>query len=238
LYIKKIREARGDSNLILLHHQGLGDAIVCNGMVNILSTKFDKIFLAINERYFDQINFLYSKNSKIEIFSISSDIDKNLLNFSEKNNVKILKVGFENRKKGPFNTQLYKQLRLNYKISFKNFYLPEDHEKSNLLESHLFKYYKIVDEFILVHKEADKINYPIELNSNISPIYVEKESDLFGNMFLYTNLIKKALEIHCVDSSFIHLVERIDTSAKLYYHTNRNSNIFLSKNWTEVNYGN
>ena len=97
MYIKKIREARGDSNLILLHHQGLGDAIVCNGMVNILSTKFDKIFLAINERYFDQINFLYSKNSKVEIFSISSDIDKNLLNFSEKN-VKILKVGFENRK--------------------------------------------------------------------------------------------------------------------------------------------
>ena len=60
----------------------------------------------------------------------------------------------------------------------------------------------------MVHSETDKINYKIKLNSNIRPIYVEKESDLFGNIFLYANLIKKAVEIHCVDSSFIHLVGR------------------------------
>ena len=238
MYIKKIHEARGDNQLILIHHQGLGDAIVCNGMVNNLSTKFDKLFLAINERYVDQINFLYSENSKIEIFPISQDNDKNLINFSKSNNAKILKVGFENRKKGPFNIQFYKQLKLNYKTSFQDFFLPDDDKKSNLLESHLFQYYKIKNDFILVHSETDKINYKIKLNSNIRPIYVEKESDLFGNIFLYANLIKKAVEIHCVDSSFIHLVERIDTSAKLHYHTNRNSNTFLTKDWLEVNYGN
>ena len=90
------------------------------------STKFDKLFLAINERYFDQINFLYSENSKIEIFPISQDNDKNLINFSKSNNVKILKVGFENRKKRSIQHTIYKQLRLNYKTSFQEFFLPDD----------------------------------------------------------------------------------------------------------------
>ena len=68
LYIKKIHEARGDNQLILIHHQGLGDAIVCNGMVNNLSTKFDKLFLAINERYVDQINFYIQRTQKLKYF--------------------------------------------------------------------------------------------------------------------------------------------------------------------------
>ena len=64
---------------------------------------------------------------------------------------------------------------------------------------------------------------------------------LYKNIFLYRNLIENANEIHCIDSSFLHLVERVDTSAKLYYHNVKNldtkgANMKLIKNWEIIDY--
>jgi len=238
MFIKKIKQIKKDTQLIVLHHLGLGDSIICNGMVNYLSKKLEKVFLVVNERYFDQINYLYLNNSKIELLPVKDHLDKKILDFSKQKNLKILKVGFENRKKGPFNLQLYKQLGLNYKISFQNFQFPLDDHKSNELKKHLFKYYKIQDDFILVHSETDHYNFDLEIKSQHGAIHVEKNSDLFNNIFLYSHLIQEAKEIHCVDSSFIHFVERVNTNSILYYHKNRKSNTYLTKDWQEVNYGN
>ena len=55
-------------------------------------------------------------------------------------------------------------------------------------------------------------------------------------MFFYEQIIKEAAEIHCINGSFLHLVERIDTKAKLYYHHLRKNNMYLSKKWKWVTY--
>lgn len=54
-----------------------------------------------------------------------------------------------------------------------------------------------------------------------------------GSILRYVELLKGATEIHCIDSSFFHLVESIETKAKLFYHTTRpRSTKFNSiKNW-------
>lgn len=233
---KKLSKLKKEKEIVLFHHLGLGDSIVCNGMVNYISHQFNRVYLVVHERYFDQIKFLYSNNEKIGLVSVSSDNDKKLFDFTKKNNLKILKVGFEYRKRGPFNIMLYKQLNLDFKISFKYFNPPSDEEKSEKLEIHLKKYYSIKEDFILVHDQSDDTNYDLKINSNIGLIKIEKDSDIFKNLFLYIPLIKKAKEIHCVDSSFIHLVEHVETNSKLYYHTNRNSNINLTKDWIKINY--
>ena len=233
---KKLNKLKKEKEIILFHHLGLGDAIVCNGMVNYISQKFNKVHLVVHERYSGQMDFLYSNNTNVELIIVDSDDDKKLLEFSKKNNLKILKVGFEYRKNGPFNIMLYKQLGLNHKISFEYFNPPNDDQKSKKLEKHLRKYYSIKDEFILVHDQSDEIRYELNINSNINSIKIEKESDIYKNIFLYIPLIKKAKEIHCVDSSFIHLVEHVETNSTLYYHTNRNSNINLEKDWIKVEY--
>ena len=69
-------------------------------------------------------------------------------------------------------------------------------------------------------------------------IYMSKDSDLFDNMFYYKTLILNAKQIHCINSSFLHLVERIKTDSHLYYHNVRNSNFKLSDKWNVVNYDN
>ena len=65
-----------------------------------------------------------------------------------------------------------------------------------------------------------------------------KKTDLFKNLFLYKDLIRDAKEIHCINSSFLHLVDRVDTNAKLYYHDVRGGIIKLKKKWKIIYYEN
>ena len=59
----------------------------------------------------------------------------------------------------------------------------------------------------------------LEIKSNLDKIYVEMETDIFKNLFFYKKVIEDSQEIHCIDSSFLHLVERVPTSARLYFHS-------------------
>ena len=72
--------------------------------------------------------------------------------------------------------------------------------------------------------------------NNQNRIFVTKNTDKFKNIFLYNDLIKNAKEIHCVNSSFLHLVERVDTSAKLFFHNIRGGRVFLKNNWKIIKY--
>ena len=58
-------------------HLGLGDHIVCNGLLNYFSESFDKIYLPVKSRDINNINYLYKDNQKIEVFKIehSSEVE-------------------------------------------------------------------------------------------------------------------------------------------------------------------
>ena len=50
-------------------------------------------------------------------------------------------------------------------------------------------------------------------------------------------VIENASEIHCVNSSFCHYVDRSKYEGPLYYHHVRGSKLELIKDWKVVNYG-
>ena len=58
--------------IVIHHHLGLGDIIICNGLVNYLSDKFEKIILPVYENYYEQVCFLYIENPKIEVVKIQN----------------------------------------------------------------------------------------------------------------------------------------------------------------------
>lgn len=49
-------------------HLGLGDHIVCNGLINHFSESFEKIYLPVKSRDLNNLNYLYRVNHKIQIF--------------------------------------------------------------------------------------------------------------------------------------------------------------------------
>ena len=107
---------------VLHHHLGLGDTIICNGLVNFLSTKYSKIYLPVKENLFNTVQFLYSENKNLSLFKISNDSrEEDIYEFALSKNVKILRVGYQNVKDQPFNLAFYKQLGLPYRYSQKYF---------------------------------------------------------------------------------------------------------------------
>jgi hypothetical protein len=49
---------------------------------------------------------------------------------------------------------------------------------------------------------------------------IEIKPSYTNNIFDYLKLIELSDEIHCIDSSFIHLIDSVKTNGKLFYHKN------------------
>jgi len=231
--IYSINEISSDE-ITLHHHLGLGDAIICNGIVNYLTKKSVKVNLPVLKNNYNQLSFLYSENKLVNLIPIE---DKNEI-YKTGNAKQILRVGYE-KNYGKFNKSFYTQLCLPYNHSFKYFCMPVNIEKEKNLKHHLFDFYGVDKDFILVHNTSSYGSVDLNLNNDLPAIFVEKKSDIFQNMFLYRALILEAKEIHCIDSSFLHLVERVETNAKLYFHKLKQENqtsekLELYKNWDVI----
>ena len=229
-----------EKTIIVHHHLGLGDNIICNGLINKLSESLDTIYLPVKSHYYEMIKFLYLDNNKIKFFQVTNNNSEHDVEvYAKKNNLRILRIGFEKVKKNPFNTWFYEQLDYPYDYSYDYFKLPDNGSKGEELEAHLCEYYSAnKDNYILVHNQSHENTYDLKNINSKDIIYMSKDSDLFDNMFYYKTLILNAKQIHCINSSFLHLVERIKTDSHLYYHNVRNSNFKLSDKWNVVNYDN
>ena len=238
--VYELNKIKKDS-FIVYTHQGLGDHIICNGLINYLTKKNVHIYMPVKSRDFKNISYLYSQNKYITLFEIQSDKEADDVKaYSKINKLQTLKVGFK-KNKPPFNLSFYKQLQIPYEISFENFFIPRDYQKEIELFNYLKNYHKVVDDYQLVHNQSSYGKADLKINPNLNSIYVDKNTDIFKNIFFYVKLIEDAKEIHCLDSSFLHLVERINTSANLYFHNlksneDKAAKIYLVKEWNQINY--
>ena len=101
------------------------------------------------------------------------------------------------------------------------------------------KHFNIKNDYTLIHNESSMGD--LDLDLDFKPIYIKKELDPYKNIFLYRDLIENAKEIHCIDSSFLHLVERLKTNSKLFFHNAKKigvkgEKVELLKDWNVVEY--
>lgn len=240
--IKYSLEDIQNESFLLNHHLGLGDHIICNGLANYLSESSKFIFMPVKKKYYEMVKFLFSENPKIQLFALNPNIDEvDQINFfAYKNDLEILRVGYE-KTSTPFSEGFYSQLGLDYSVSKTKFKLPFDSEKSLKLENHLKKIYNIYNDYDIFHLESTTGKYKLEnlkIESNHDAVFIEKDTDLFNNLFLYKNLIINAKSIHCIDSAVFHLVERLETSGDLYFHNFKNNleSLNFFKEWKIINY--
>ena len=236
--LKKIIKDR----FILYSHLGLGDQIILNGMVNHISENQRKVILLSKEKFKINMDYLYKNNKNVELLYFPENLnhldqsdpshEEFVLSFAKKNNLEVLKVGYEKVGKTPFYEAFYKQLNLDYKISYEKFNFSVDHLKEKDLYEKMSKVYGInYKNFNIIHRQHSSGNIEIRNIPNSNNLFVDKETDPFNNLFLYRDLILKAKEIHCINSSFAHFVDRVKTPADLYYHDVIGSRLRFSQNW-------
>lgn len=225
----------------IYHHLGLGDHIILNGLIRKLIKKDGIYFLFCKKHNVDSVEFMFNDIDNLHLISVNSDSDVHKFLSSNKIN-DVIKIGHENLEfikrfyNCTWDEAFYRQLNVDFKERWDSFFYNRDDEVEGKLYCELNP---DNEKFVLIHNSdstgTDRIDYT-KINPAYKKIFVIKSETIFD----YGKLIEDAEEIHCVDSSFKHIVDSIPTKGKLFYHKYYNAkngeseNHQYKKDWTIV----
>lgn len=197
------------------HHLGLGDHIVCNGLVREIYNKHASLNLYCKKQNLESVSFMYRDLPNLEITTVDSDEDVVM----EKN---LLRVGFEhayfykNSLNITWDESFYKQCNIDFHKRWSSFFFLRDED----LEKKLF--YKLNPDrepFSLIHSIGsdgfERVDKSL-IRKDLKQIEIKKNHT--GNIFDYSSLIESAQQVHCADSSFKHLIDSFSLKSQLFYH--------------------
>ena len=201
------------------HHLGLGDHIICNGMVRNFCKRYDNVVLFCYTHYLDNISYMYRDLENLEIFNF--DTEPEAVMFTENNRTvktNLVKPGFNNLDscldRMTFDEAFYHLAGLDFQVRFDDFYFERDLEKEeevcNTLNPDGEKYIFVLDDA--------KRGYTIDM-SKVTDEYKIITNDFRFRMFDFIKLLENAEEIHTMQTGFLDLVNSYKMDKpKIYRH--------------------
>jgi hypothetical protein len=190
----------------IYHHLGLGDHIICNGMVRHFCKKYDNIVVFCKDQYYENVSYMYRDLNNLEIFSFLDDqqvIDFINRNITVKNN--LIKPGFENLDscldRMTFDEAFYYLAGLDFQIRFDEFYFERDLEK----EEEVCKTLNPDGEKYIFVLDDPKRGYNIDMDK-VTNEYKVIRNDYQFKMFDYIKLLENAEEIHTMQTGFLDMI--------------------------------
>jgi len=217
------------TKLIVHHHLGIGDHFICNGLVNHLAEQHELVYLACKRRYEPTVACLYSEQPRVEVFGVD-DEDTDVAAFAARVGVPVVRVGFERCVPERFDRSFYEQLAIPFEYRYSKFRLPA-HVPG---EDDLFDLLAPTGAYAVIHQEKSYGPYRLRIATTLPR--VEIRNGRFENLLRYRKLLQRAAEIHCINSSVIHLASGISTQARCFYHDVRRLDFQLAPGWTTVSY--
>ena len=224
-------------NLYIHHHLGLGDHFDCNGMVRYIleKTPFEEVKVFCKDINFSLVKEMYEDNKNIEVISLKSNPDLY----------------------GKFDSNEYSQVKTiidenTVSVSSLSEILEygEKHDTVLLVVGHGF--YKSVKGKNCWEIFYDQVGIPYEIRKDyfyvksfeINKTYLSNdkllviENDVSENIFNFIGVIRKAQEVHCMESSFKTLVDIYCDQDKLFFHDFRGHPLGFqsNKNWKVISY--
>ena len=156
--------------LVIHHHLGLGDHIICNGLVNQIS--IHKNLLICKLQYYRNIKYLYKDNKSVKVIPLTNFMTRSIK--SEKKFSKLLSfflvaeinyIGFK-QEVGDYFDELYKQAGIDFQHRYTSFYVPDDSENMVTIPKSKFR---------LIHQESSLGHYSLNIESNdLINVFVSK----------------------------------------------------------------
>lgn len=188
------------------HHLGLGDHIICNGMVRYMQKKYIEVSVFSYHHNFDNVNLMYSDNENITVIPISSDSEVDV--YCMKNNIKsenIIKVGFSELSNYlpqiKFDEAFYKIAGVDFSERFESFFIPRNINREMEVYNELNPN---GEPFIFLHEDKTR-GFFLDRNK-IPSGYKIIENDIKYNIFDLLHLFENADEIHLMQSSIKDLI--------------------------------
>ena len=205
----------------IYHHLGLGDHIICNGLVRHFQEIHNDVSIFCKRHNLENVSYMYRDNNKINIIDVHDDNE--VLNYISKNNIDnndLITVGFGklglvNHNK--FDEGFYKTVNLPFEFRFSKFYFERDLNKEIEIMN---KLNPNNEKYIFVHGvDLNKVRNDLKIIQNPT------EYKIFDLM----SLIENSEEVHIMESSVKNLINSYTIkNSKLYYHQ-------YSRNYPEYN---
>lgn len=208
---------------VVLHHLGLGDQIMMNGLVRHFVEKGHKVKVVVKLFNKESVEFMYRDCQDVEfIYTDTTSIHDVRKALSGVNGtiLQLATYGMPDNMWEYLGSYLnwahlpYLQAKVNPMYMYTKFKLHRDLEREN----------KVYDEYvkgpyIFVHDQGSSNKEGIKgLRQDLQII---RPVDEVTNVFDYLKIIENAEEVHCINSSFAWLVELAGVAkGKRHFHTN------------------
>lgn len=219
---------------VILHHLGMGDHLICNGLIRKILQE-DSLILHYPLKFhnYDNVSVMLGDLSdRIRFIPVKDDGEmiKYASNFSETNKIRVgvFKSDWGSLS-GTFCEKFYKQLGIPYFERWNLFHFSEKFSvpiKNNTKES------------CFVHQDLSR---NLKIKNNYLPDSFYSPNHSLGSksqhtIFDYVQLLNEVEEIHCIDSSFACLIDHLPSlkAKKKFIHRyvrKNNENPIYKNNW-------
>jgi hypothetical protein len=201
-------------SLILDWHLGLGDAIICNGLVRVLAERNSQIVLPVYHHNHASVTAMFSDLPNVMYQPVNADT-----NFPGALSIGVHNPGF-GKGSGSFDQEMYRLAGVDFEHRWSSFKLPEAVKETQLEPPS--------EPYALIHQREGFLIR--ERPSKLKEVFVLPLTPCITD---WVKMIASADEIHCIDSAFVHLVESVPSKGKLFFHSYARPNYFQRrKNWT------
>lgn len=230
--------------LTILHHLGLGDAIMLNGMVRHFAEK-DDVCIFIQKQHEDSVRFMYRDLTNIKIKLLNSTDAQEMWSQVEGQILPLATYKLPNQHwdfatSGPLSEMvnwahsIYIQAGIPPKYMYSKFKVVRDRD-SEIKYEH--------GDYAFIH---DDVSRGMKIDTSHTNIYrvTRDRLDSNSNIFDYLTVIENASEVHCMDSCYAWMINmmEIGNPSKNFLHLNVKGNythrmvktVFGDDLWTHV----
>lgn len=211
------------ASTILLHHLGLGDHLICNGMVREYCKMRDEVVIFSLPRNYASVSFMFRDVPNLKIMSGDEAFallyifnNKFKREYDEVKNVGLPHLDIFDSE--PMEKQFYRLAGIDFAKKWESFHVERDQAR----EQALFDKMKPEGDYIFLHDDAAR---GLAIDRSRTPkghVAISPKSGLTDNIFDFCSLIENAKEVHLIDSSFMYLVD-------LLPYENRNQKLVIHR---------
>ena len=215
--------------LFIYHYLGLGDHVICNGLVRHFAQLYDVVYVFSKPHNVGEVERLFVDTPSIKIISADNKQAESFIADNPQNEYLIIRGKKLNI---PFDKTFYKLADIPFEYKWSKFYFKRDLRKERVVYT-VFDL-KEGDEYIFVHDDKKRgFGITKQLPKGIKVVTPNPRLSL--NIVDYIYIIEHAKEVHCMDSCFLNLVDcMLLRNEGLFFH--KYIRKCINKTWRTPNF--
>jgi hypothetical protein len=221
-----------NKDIILVHHHlGLGDHFICNGLIRYILEIGNpkKLYLPTKHHNFSTVQKMYGDDKRVVCLPVSGEHEINGLP-----ELKLDLMGIKVEKlRDDWDVSFYDSVQIPFSIRWTHFKINRDFAREEVLKKEIGV--KNGEKFVIIHDSCSTGSLPIVSPTGVRIIKIDKITDCLLD---WCGLIEEAEEVHCVDSSVVHLAQSLSVKTGVF-HMNRTpeAHLFqLKPTWKKIRY--